>query len=140
MKHKAHYSEDNFSSFGVLFKLSFTVELDPPSTKKMMESFVRSMALKYANRADFGIVRIKTFLKSLTGHIKADLTGVKKEVFTESVMKKGMKQAELAVNIVAQGLSEEEAKTIVIEALKETLNPLSGRFSTIKERARMNNL
>ena len=133
MKYKAHYTEDNFSSFGVLFKLSFTVELDPPSSKKMMESFVRSMTLKYTNRADFDIVRIKTFLKSLTGYIKADLTGVKKEIFTESVMKNGIKQAELAVNIVAQGLSEEEAKTIVIEALKETLNPLSGRFSTIRE-------
>jgi len=133
MKHKAHYSKDNFSSFGILFKLSFTVELDSPSSKKMMESFVKSMALKYTNRADFDIVRIKTFLKSLTGHIKADLTGVKKEVFTESVMKNGMKQGKLAVNIVAQGLSEEEAKTIVMEALKETLNPLSGRFSTIRE-------
>jgi len=91
------------------------------------------MALKYTNRADFGILRIKTFLKSLTGHIKADLIGVKKEVFTELVMKNGMRKAELAVNIVGQGLSEEEAKIIVIEALKETLNPLSGRFSIIRE-------
>lgn len=133
MKHKAHYSKDNFSSFGILFKLAFTVEIDPSSSKKMVESFVRSMALKYANRADFNMVRIKVFLKSLAGHIKADLTGVKKEVFTESLMKNGMKQGELAVNIVAQGLSEEEAKTIVMEALKETLDPLSGRFSTIRE-------
>ena len=133
MKHKTHYSEANFGSFGVFVELSFKVELDPPSSKKLMESFVRSMASKYTNRADFGILRIKTFLKSLTGHIKADLIGVKKEVFTESVMKNGMREAELAVNIVGQGLSEEEAKIIVIEALKETLNPLSGRFSIIRE-------
>lgn len=133
MKHKTHYSEANFGSFGVLVGLSFKVELDPPSSKKLMESFVRSMALKYTNRADFGILRIKTFLKSLTGHIRADLIGVKKEVFTESVMKNEMREAELAVNIVGQGLSEEEAKIIVIEALKETLNPLSGRFSIIRE-------
>lgn len=133
MKHKTHYSEHNFSSFGVLVELSFKWELDPPSSRKMMASFVRSMALRHTGRVGFGILRIKTFLRCPAGYIKADLTGVKKEVFTESVMKSGMRKAELAVNIVAQGLSEEEAKTIVMEALKKTLAPLNGRFSIVKE-------
>lgn len=133
MRPETHYSEDNFSSFGVLVGLSFTVELNPPSSKKMMESFLRSMAVKHTDRAGFGVLRIKTFLKSPAGHIRADLTGAKKEVFTELVMRNGVRKAELAVNIVAQGLSEEEAKAIVMEALKETLDPLNGRFSILRE-------
>ena len=133
MEHKTHYLEYNVGSFGILVGLSFKQELDPLSSVQMMALLVKSLALGYTSRVGLGILRIKTFLKCPAGYIKADITGVKREVFTESTIKRSMKRAELAVNMVAQGLSEEEAKTIVMEAMEKTLTPLNGRFSIIRE-------
>ena len=52
-------------------------------------------------------------------------------------MKRGMRRAMLAVDIVAQGLNEEEAKTILMEAMEKTLAPLNGRFSIIREHVQL---
>lgn len=76
----------------------------------MMALLVRPLALGYLNTVGPGIVRVKTFLKCSRGYIKADVTGVKSEVFNESTMKGGMKKAKLAINIEAEYLSGEKAK------------------------------
>lgn len=137
MEHKTHYSEYNISSFGTLVKLSFVQELDPLSSTQMMTMLMKSIASGLMRKIGFGTLRIKAFLKCPSGYIKADITGLKREVSTESTMKRGMRRAKLAVNIVAQGLNEEEAKTILMEAMEKTLAPLNGRFSIIREHVQL---
>lgn len=132
MKHKTQHTAHDFVNFGALVRLSFQHELDPLASEQMMTLLVRSLVLGLMSKVGFHILRIKAFLKCPAGYIKADITNVNGEVFAESAMKRGMKKAELAVNIVAQGLNKEEAKTIFMEAMEKTLTPLNDRFSIIR--------
>jgi len=134
MKHKTQHTAHDFVNFGALVRLSFQHELDPLASEQMMTLLVRSLVLDFMSKVGFQILRIKAFLKCPTGYIRADITKANGEVFTESAMKRGMKKAELAVNIVTQGLSKEEVKTIFMEVMEKTITPLNGRFSTIRWR------
>ena len=133
MKDESHYLGYDIGSFGILVKLSFTRKMSPRSSELIMESLVRAMARKHIDKAGIGMLRVKAFLKCSKGYIKADITGAGRRVFIESKMKQDMGEAELAINLIAQGLSDEEAKTITLEALEGTLAPKNGRFSIIKE-------
>lgn len=99
----------------------------------MIESLVRVIAQKYLDKRGIGVLRVKAFLESSKGYIKADITGADRKVFIESKMKQGINEAELAINMIAQGLSDEEAKTITVEALEKMLALKNGRFSIIVE-------
>jgi len=133
MKHESHYLDYDIGSFGILVKLSFKRKMSPRSSEQIMESLMRAMAQKYIEKGGIGVLRVKAFLKCPNGYIKADITGADKRAFIESKMKQDISEAELAINLIAQGLSDEEAKTITVEALEKTLVPMDGRFLIIKE-------
>jgi len=128
---------NEIGSFGTLFRLFFEQQLDTVSSEHMMTQLVETMTSDFERSIGSGLLRIKAFLKCPDGYIKADITSLKREVSTESTMKRGMRRAKLAVNIVAQGLNEEEAKTILMEAMEKTLAPLNGRFSIIREHVQL---
>lgn len=133
MKHESHYLGYDIGSFGIWVKMSFKRKMSPRSSEQLMESLVRVIARKYIDKVCIGVLRVKAFLKCSKGYIKADITGAGRRVFIESKMKQDMSEAELTINLIAQGLSDEEAKTITVEALEGTLAQKNGRFSIIKE-------
>lgn len=133
MKHESHYLGYDIGSYGISVKLSFKRKISSRSSGEMIESLVRVIAQKYLDKRGIGVLRVKAFLESSKGYIKADITGADRKVFIESKMKQGINEAELAINMIAQGLSDEEAKTITVEALEKMLALKNGRFSIIVE-------
>ncbi len=133
MKRESHYIGYDIASLGIVVKLSFKRKITPRSSEQLIESLLRVMARKYLDKAGNGVLRAKAFLTCSKGYIKADITGADKRAFIESKMKQDMSEAELAINIIAQGINNEEAKAITIEALEKTLEPKNGRFLIIKE-------
>lgn len=133
MKHESHYLGYDIGSLGIVVKLSFKRKMSPRSSEELIESLLRVMARKYIDKVGNGVLRAKAFLKCSKGYIKADITGADKRAFIESKMKQDMSEAELAINLIAQGISDDEVKIITIEALEKTLAPKNGRFLIIKE-------
>jgi len=112
MKHESHYLGYDIGSLGIVVKLSFKRKMSPRSSEQLMESLLRVMARKYIDKAGNGVLRAKAFLKCSKGYIKADITGADKRAFIESKMEQYMNEAELAINLIAQGISDDEVKTI----------------------------
>lgn len=133
MKHESHYLGYDIGSIGIVVKLSFERKMSPYSIEQLIESLLRVMAQKYIDKTGNGVLRAKAFLKCSKGYIKADITGANKRTFIESKLEQYMNDAELAINFIAQGINNDEVRTITIEALEKTLATKKGRFSIIKE-------
>jgi len=126
------YTEHGVSGYGVAAKLSGKEPMSEAIVKEMAEKMMLNIAGKCMDLGARCIGHVKSHIETRAGILKADTIGVAHGAYSKGKLTRPVKDLQMAVNSIVQGIPEETVKTATLDGMHEVAQAYG--LSVVKEK------
>ena len=118
-REKGCYTDWGFSGYGAVLRMCRLNYVDQRVVQPMAEALMLSVAAKCTELRARAIGHIKCHIRTAAGSLKADTLGVAHGAFSTGHLTRPVRNLDVAISSIVQGIPEEAVKAATLEAVHE---------------------